>query len=135
MIIISIIIINDYNHLEDILKTATSSISPEYDKLVDGKRAMYLIKYFNNKQKIDFIIIFLFNYILIFNPARWVRFFSNMALIIFELYRPVIENHFIVIFRRVYYDGKHFGLPHELKMAILGECKVMIDDIPEKLEN
>ena len=25
------------NHLEDILKTATSSISPEYDKLVDGK--------------------------------------------------------------------------------------------------
>ena len=27
------------NHLEDILKTVTSSISPEYDKLVDGKRS------------------------------------------------------------------------------------------------
>ena len=27
------------NHLEDILKTATSSIFPEYDKLVNGKRS------------------------------------------------------------------------------------------------
>ena len=26
------------NHFEDILKTGTSSISPEYDKLVDDKR-------------------------------------------------------------------------------------------------
>ena len=29
----------DYNHLEDILKTDTSSISPEYEKLVDSKRS------------------------------------------------------------------------------------------------
>ena len=27
------------NHLEDILKKATSNISPEYDKVVDGKRS------------------------------------------------------------------------------------------------
>ena len=30
--------INKNMHLEDILKTGTSNISPEYDKLVDNKR-------------------------------------------------------------------------------------------------
>ena len=28
------------NHLEDILKTGISSISPEYDKLIDDKRCI-----------------------------------------------------------------------------------------------
>ena len=54
------------NHLEDILKTATSSISPEYDKLLMAKEVMYLIKYFNNKQNIDFIIFFYLFYMLFF---------------------------------------------------------------------
>ena len=38
------------NHLEDILQTVTSRISPEYDKLVDDK-SVY------NKQNIDFIFL------------------------------------------------------------------------------